>query len=84
MFRFSEQIREDFTDEKSFLICFYFCLQSLEQISTIPGMNSFEAIYVSLSFLILNSSPKIVAISPCMKAHGTVDPTKGHFSPLGQ
>lgn len=26
----------------------------------------------------------MVAISPCMKAHGTLDPERGHFSPLGQ
>ncbi|KYO34842.1 hypothetical protein Y1Q_0023299 [Alligator mississippiensis] len=26
----------------------------------------------------------MVAISPCMKAQGTLEPTKGHFSPLGQ
>ncbi len=26
----------------------------------------------------------MVAISPCMKAQGTFDPTRGHFSPLGQ
>lgn len=26
----------------------------------------------------------MVAISPCMKAHGTLEPTSGHFSPLGQ
>lgn len=41
--------------------------------------------YVSRSFLILScSSPRMVAISPCMKAHGTEDPARGHFSPLGQ
>lgn len=38
----------------------------------------------SLSFFTLTSPAKIVAISPCMKAQGTFDPTKGHFSPLGQ
>lgn len=32
----------------------------------------------------LYSSPRMVAISPCMKAHGTDEPTSGHFSPLGQ
>ena len=26
----------------------------------------------------------MVAISPCMKAQGTLEPTSGHFSPLGQ
>ena len=30
------------------------------------------------------SSPRIWAISPCMKAHGMADPTRGHFSPEGQ
>lgn len=50
--------------------------------------------YVSRSFLVLASSwaccgrmlavPRIVAISPCMKAHGTDDPARGHRSPLGQ
>lgn len=38
----------------------------------------------SLSFFTLTSPAKIVAISPCMKAQGTFDPTRGHFSPLGQ
>lgn len=28
--------------------------------------------------------PKMVAISPCMKAQGTEDPARGHRSPLGQ
>lgn len=32
----------------------------------------------------LTSPPRIVAISPCMKAQGTLDPTRGHFLPLGQ
>lgn len=50
--------------------------------------------YVSRSFLVLASScecwgkmlavPKMVAISPCMKAQGTEDPARGHRSPLGQ
>uniref|UniRef100_A0A182V4P8 Uncharacterized protein n=1 Tax=Anopheles merus TaxID=30066 RepID=A0A182V4P8_ANOME len=30
------------------------------------------------------SSPKMVAISPCMNAHGIVELASGHFSPLGQ
>jgi len=30
------------------------------------------------------SSPRIVAISCCINAHGTVEPIKGHRSPLGQ
>uniref|UniRef100_A0A182PZT1 Uncharacterized protein n=1 Tax=Anopheles farauti TaxID=69004 RepID=A0A182PZT1_9DIPT len=30
------------------------------------------------------SSPRIVAISPCMNAHGIVELASGHFSPLGQ
>lgn len=30
------------------------------------------------------SSPRIVAISCCINAHGTVEPIKGHLSPLGQ
>lgn len=42
----------------------------------------------SLSFLIfmgsLYSSPRMVTISFCMKAHGTLDPTRGHFLPEGQ
>lgn len=52
------------------------------------------AAYVSRSFLVLASSwaccgrmlavPRMVAISPCMKAHGTDDPARGHRSPLGQ
>ena len=29
-------------------------------------------------------SPRIVSISSCMKAQGTVDPCRGHLSPLGQ
>ena len=29
-------------------------------------------------------SPKIVSISSCMKAQGTVEPCSGHLSPLGQ
>ena len=44
-------------------------------------------IQVSRSFvsgLLFISSPRIVAISPCMKAQGTLDPASGHFSPLGQ
>lgn len=40
--------------------------------------------YGSLSFFTFTSPARIVAISPCMKAQGTLDPTKGHFSPLGQ
>lgn len=31
-----------------------------------------------------SSLPRIVAISFCIKAHGTVEPRSGHFSPLGQ
>lgn len=52
------------------------------------------AAYVSLSFLVLVSSceccgrrlavPRMVAISPCMKAQGTEEPARGHRSPLGQ
>lgn len=38
----------------------------------------------SLSFFTLTSPARMVAISPCMKAHGTFEPTRGHFSPLGQ
>lgn len=38
----------------------------------------------SLSFFTLTSPARMVAISPCMKAHGTLEPTRGHFSPLGQ
>lgn len=30
------------------------------------------------------SPAKMVAISPCMKAQGTLEPTRGHRSPLGQ
>lgn len=30
------------------------------------------------------SPARMVAISPCMKAQGTLEPTRGHFSPLGQ
>jgi len=41
--------------------------------------------YDSLSFLVfVPSSPRIVAISFCINAHGTVEPANGHFSPLGQ
>ncbi len=39
---------------------------------------------VSLSFFTLTSPARMVAISPCMKAHGTLEPTRGHFSLLGQ
>jgi hypothetical protein len=28
--------------------------------------------------------PRMVWISSCMKAQGTVEPASGHFSPLGQ
>ena len=28
--------------------------------------------------------PRMVCISSCMKAQGTVEPASGHFSPLGQ
>lgn len=46
---------------------------------------AFPQLYVSLSFLIFScSSPRMVAISPCINAHGTAEPAKGHFSPLGQ
>jgi hypothetical protein len=52
------------------------------------GGKKFETFFqVSRSFvsgLLFISSPRIVAISPCMKAQGTFDPAKGHFSPLGQ
>ena len=41
-------------------------------------------IYGSLSFFTLTSPANIVAISPCMNAQGTLEPTRGHFSPLGQ
>lgn len=41
-------------------------------------------IYESRSFFTLNSSPNMVAISPCMKAQGTLELASGHFSPLGQ
>jgi hypothetical protein len=41
-------------------------------------------IYESRSFFTLNSSPSMVAISPCMKAQGTFEFASGHFSPLGQ
>lgn len=40
--------------------------------------------YGSLSFFTFTSPAKMVAISPCMKAQGTLEPTSGHFSPLGQ
>lgn len=43
--------------------------------------------YVSRSFLILSSlysSPKMVAISFCIKAQGTSEPTRGHLFLLGQ
>ena len=45
-----------------------------------------ERFQASRSFLrgLFISSPKMVAISPCIKAHGTFEPAKGHFSPLGQ
>jgi hypothetical protein len=52
------------------------------------GGKKFETFFqVSRSFvsgLLFISSPRIVAISPCMKAQGTFDPANGHFSPLGQ
>lgn len=32
----------------------------------------------------LTSPARMVAISPCMKAHGTLEPTRGQRSPLGQ
>lgn len=38
----------------------------------------------SLSFFTFTSPARMVAISPCMKAQGTLEPTRGHFSPLGQ
>lgn len=38
----------------------------------------------SRSFFTLMSPARMVAISPCMKAQGTLEPTSGHFSPLGQ
>lgn len=38
----------------------------------------------SLSLFTFTSPARMVAISPCMKAQGTLEPTKGHFSPLGQ
>merc|ERR1719268_132701 len=38
----------------------------------------------SRSFFTLMSPAKMVAISPCMKAQGTLDPTSGQRSPLGQ
>lgn len=41
-------------------------------------------LYVSRSFFGLKSSPRMVAISPCMNAHGTAELASGHFSPLGQ
>lgn len=47
----------------------------------------FLFVQVSRSFfsgLLVISSPRMVAISPCIKAHGTLEPAKGHFSPLGQ
>jgi hypothetical protein len=45
-----------------------------------------QTIQASRSFFngLLISSPKMVAISPCMNAHGTLEPASGHFSPLGQ
>lgn len=46
--------------------------------------NNNNIIYESRSFFTLNSSPKMVAISPCMKAQGTFEFASGHFSPLGQ
>lgn len=38
----------------------------------------------SLSFFTFTSPARMVAISPCIKAQGTLEPTRGHFSPLGQ
>lgn len=38
----------------------------------------------SLSFFTFTSPARMVAISPCMNAQGTLEPTRGHFSPLGQ
>lgn len=38
----------------------------------------------SLSFFTFTSPARMVDISPCMNAQGTLEPTKGHFSPLGQ
>lgn len=48
-------------------------------------LNSFFQVSRSfVSGLLFISSPRIVAISPCIKAQGTLDPASGHFSPLGQ
>lgn len=44
----------------------------------------YRLLYVSRSFFTFSSSPSMVAISPCMKAHGIVELASGHFSPLGQ
>lgn len=45
---------------------------------------AYRLLYVSRSFFTFSSSPRIVAISPCMNAHGIVELARGHFSPLGQ
>ena len=37
-----------------------------------------------LSWAWSDFSPRIVSISSCMKAQGTVEPCRGHLSPLGQ
>lgn len=38
----------------------------------------------SLSFFTRTSPAKMVVISPCIKAQGTLEPASGHRSPLGQ
>lgn len=59
-----------------YLYSYFFCFPSPKKCS--------DKNQGSLSFFTLTSPARMVAISPCMKAHGTFEPTRGHFSPLGQ
>ena len=74
----SKRITEDPRQKKKRELKIVWLLFKEDILTTIQVSRSF------VSGLLFISSPRIVAISPCMKAQGTLDPASGHFSPLGQ